>query len=375
MNIPGVCQKKGQTYRRFRVKNAAGKWVDQYVKLPDPSHPKFAEELQRVNGAAKERTVILRGSVRALAIEFRQALANGWTKKTRKKGAKALSPNTRTNYLRYVAMIEASHGSELVASLTPANVYALRNKMANMPGKANNWLNVLKLMLTFAEQGGWIRTNPARDVGLLPIGEHEPWPREVLEQALATASPMLRLAIVSGLCSGQRVSDVITIRHDWLKTGIMELSQIKTNVDAAVAVHPWWREEIDRLEKKSTTILYDRSGKPFGDEDRIQERIRVLMRQLGYVVRDDDGTPLDKLGEPVAEGGKNKPQVLYTFHGLRKNACCYLLELGLTDSDVGLILGMSADTVRHYGKRARAYMVAVRSAETIAAGNIVRMGR
>jgi hypothetical protein len=49
--IPGVCQKGGSTYRRFKVKNADGKWGDQYVKLPDPSDPGFAEELARVNGS------------------------------------------------------------------------------------------------------------------------------------------------------------------------------------------------------------------------------------------------------------------------------------------------------------------------------------
>jgi integrase len=48
----------------------------------------------------------------------------------------------------------------------------------------------------------------------------------------------------------------------------------------------------------------------------------------------------------------------FTFHGLRKNACCYLLEQGVNDSEVGEILGMSAEMVRHYGKRARALMVA-----------------
>jgi hypothetical protein len=43
---------------------------------------------------------------------------------------------------------------------------------------------------------------------------------------------------------------------------------------------------------------------------------------------------------------------------LRKNACCYLLKLGLNDSEVGSILGMSPEMVRPYGKRARALMIA-----------------
>lgn len=355
VSIPGVCQKKGQTYRRFRVKQDGGGYKDLYVKLPDPSHPDFADALAAANKRPEARTEARRGTVRALGIEFRLALSLGWTKKRKKKGDKPLADSTRINYLRYVAMIEENHGSELVSALTPADVFILRDKMGETPGKANNWLNVLRLMLDFASERGWINENAAARVPPLPVGEHEPWPRHVLEDALEYASPMLRLAIVSGLCSGQRVSDVIRIQHGWLKTGILELSQVKTAVEVAVPVHPWWREEIDRVEKRAITLLYDRFGKPFASEDRIQERIRRLMHDLGYV--DDEG------------------QLLYTFHGLRKNAACYMKEIGLDDTEIGLVCGMTPDTVRHYTKRARALVVARNVADRLAGGNIVEMGR
>ncbi|MDH2129859.1 tyrosine-type recombinase/integrase [Sphingobium yanoikuyae] len=375
VNIEGVCQKKGLTYRRFRFYDAEGKRKDRYVRLPDPSDPRFAQELARVNAeaaqsdaAAEARWVPIPGSFGALAREFRVALAAGWTRKKKKKGAKALSANTMENYLRYVAMFEAADftfklksGEQKpvrdmsVAGMRPTHVYQLRDAMADKPGKANNWLNVLKLMFVFAAERDWRGDNPADDVSPLPIGEHEPWPRDVLADALEHASPMLRLAIVTGLCTGQRVSDVIRIRHNWLTGGIMELSQVKTDVDVAVPIHPWWREEMAKVEKKAVTLLYDRAGRPFSAEDRIQERIRRLMHQLGHT--DDEG------------------QLLYTFHGLRKNACCYLLETGLSDTDVGAILGMTPETVRHYGKRARAYMIAVGASAKMTGVTPLKMGR
>lgn len=375
MNIEGVCQKKGLTYRRFRFYDADGKRKDRYVRLPDPSDSRFAHELARVNAeaaqadaAAEARWVPIPGSFGALAREFRTALAAGWTRKKKKRGAKALSANTMENYLRYVAMFEAADftfklksGEQKpvrdmsVAGMRPTHVYQLRDAMADKPGKANNWLNVLKLMFVFAAERDWRGDNPADDVSPLPIGEHEPWPRDVLADALEHASPMLRLAIVTGLCTGQRVSDVIRIRHNWLTGGIMELSQVKTDVDVAVPIHPWWREEMAKVEKKAVTLLYDRAGRPFSAEDRIQERIRRLMHQLGHT--DDEG------------------QLLYTFHGLRKNACCYLLETGLSDTDVGAILGMTPETVRHYGKRARAYMIAIGASAKMTGVTPLKMGR
>jgi integrase len=373
--IDGVCQKKGLTYRRFRYYDADGKRKDRYIRLPDPSDPRFATELARVNAeavqaekAAAGRWTPVAGSFGALARDFRTALANGWTRKKRKKGGKALSDNTMANYLRYIAMFEAPDftfrlktGVEKpvrdmgVAGIRPTHIYQLRDGMADKPGKANNWLNVMKLMMVYACERDWRGDNPADDISPLPIGEHEPWPRDVLEQALEAASPMLRLAIVTGLCTGQRVSDVIRIRHNWLTGGIMELSQVKTDVEVAVPIHPWWKEEMAKVEKKAVTLLYDRFGRPFASEDRIQERIRRLMHDLGHVDDDD--------------------QLLYTFHGLRKNACCYLLETGLSDTDVGAILGMTPETVRHYGKRARAYMIAVGASAKMTSVTPLKMGR
>lgn len=372
VDIPGVCQKNGLTYRRFRYYDADGRRKDRYIRLPVPASPNFHAELERINREhekAGTRVGPLPGSFGALARDFRGALARGWTKKKRKKGARPLAANTLENYRRYLAMVEDGALLYLhprtreqipvrdmdVRSMRPTHVYQLRDQMAETPGKANNFLNVLKLMFVYACQHDWRADNPAAEVSPLPIGEHEPWPREVLSAALEAASPMLRLAIVSGLCTGQRVSDVIRIQHNWLKGGIMELSHVKTDVDVAVPVHPWWREEIDKVEKRAITVLYDRGGKPFRSEDRIQERVRVLMRQLGYV------------------DGNN--QLLYTFHGLRKNACCYLLEAGLSDTDVGAILGMTPETVRHYGKAARAYMIAVGAAEKVTSITLANMAR
>lgn len=41
------------------------------------------------------------------------------------------------------------------------------------------------------------------------------------------------------------------------------------------------------------------------------------------------------------------------FHGLRKNAVIMLLEAGCTESQVGAIVNMSEQMVRHYGRDVR----------------------
>jgi hypothetical protein len=336
--IPGVCQKKGITYRRFRVKLADGRWGDHYVRLPDPSDPRFAEELARLNAAPPARRAALPGTMAALAAAFRAEIT-----------ARRLAPATRENYRRYVDLIQEQHGHRLVTDLRPVHVYRIRDGLAAQPGKANNYLNVLKQMLAFAAERDWRGDNPAAAVDYLPLGEHEPWPAHVLRAALAAASPMLRLAIVTGLCSGQRIGDVVRMQHGWHAETpgggrVMELTQQKTGRYVAVPMHPLWTGELAKLPRRAVTLLYDRSGKPFAGTDPLQGRIRRLMKDIG-----EEGS--------------------YSFHGLRKNACCYLLELGLSDTEVGAILGMDPETVRHYGKQAQVYMIAAGAAAKVLRGN------
>lgn len=71
--------------------------------------------------------------------------------------------------------------------------------------------------------------------------------------------------------------------------------------------------------------------------------------------------------ETIAEGAT------FTFHGLRKNACCDLVECDLNDSEIGEILGMSREMARHYSKRARALMVARGASERMTGGRIFQL--
>lgn len=338
--IPGVCQKGRSTYRRFKIKKN-GKWRDLYIKLPDPSDPRFAEELQRLNSKV-ERPRELQGTIGALIAEYRPVLAK-----------RDMAASTRTQWHYYLGLIQQEHGHRLVADIRRSHCYKIRDKMADEPGKANNYMAKLKALLEFAAERDWIAVNPASKLPTLATGEHEPWPAHVLREALGAASPMLRLAIISGLCSGQRVSDVIKMQHNWHDGRFMRLRSKKTDTSAMVPMHPLWLAEIAKVKKRAVTLLYDRTGKPFTGTDRIQERIRRLMHDLGHVDDDD--------------------QLLYTFHGLSKNAICYLTELGLDENTIEAIVGKTPETIRHYAKEARRWMLAEAAAETVIAGRIDRL--
>ena len=78
------------------------------------------------------------------------------------------------------------------------------------------------------------------------------------------------------------------------------------------------------------------------------------------------------IAEAVAEGTLQPGRKL-TPHGLRKNAACYLFEAGASIEQIGTILGMSPDMVRHYTKRIDARRIAETMAETMTGANVVNL--
>jgi integrase len=324
--------KEGRAYFRRKVKGR-----DFYIPIRlKPDHPLFSAEVERIRNDHR-RSAPIAGTIAALVADYRASSAF----------RSIPSDITRQNYLRYLDMLVREDGHRTVRGIRPAFVAKMRDRYQEAPGKANNWLSVFKTLMDYAAINDWRDDNPAAPVKALPIGEHEPWPAEVLEKALAAATPMNRLAIILGLCTGARRGDAIRIQHTWIRNGVLEYVASKNKTDVAVPVHPLLMEELEKVPRKALTVLYDRAGQPFRRRDALSDRIRALMQSIG-----EDG---------------------YSYHGLRKNAACYLSELGLSDIEIGAMLAMTPDTVRHYTKRSRAWMIANRAAEKVTRGDVLQL--
>lgn len=347
LDLRNVCQKNGRYSYRYKVKGR-----DFYIRLPDIEHPDFAAALAKCRAPGAERVIPYAGTIAALVTEFRASV----------EYRTQIASKTRENYARYLAMYEHDHGRELVKALANRDVRRLRDKMADTPGKANLWLNVLRRLMSFAIERGYRRDNPCAGIKPLELGKHEPWPAEVVERALAVASPMLRIIITTGLCGGARAGDAIRLhwnmmQRDPARPDGWEISFTAEKNDTAVTVpmHPDWLAELGRVPRRAVTLLHDRTGKPFADADALQDRVRTLMRSIGATY--------------IAKSGKRR---VYAFHGLRANAACYLAEQGLNDSQIGAILAMTPETVRGYTKRKRTLMIARGAADAATRGDVLQ---
>lgn len=351
--LKNVIQRGHRLYFRRKV---AGK--DTYVRLPALNAPEFLAEYERLSAPEVERPKARAGTIGWLCVDYRGSA--DW---------KGKSAKTRTNQARYLDLIATEHGHRSIKGVRPVHVYTMRDAFAETPGKANNWLSVFGSLMRHAIRLGLRDDNPAEKVPILKTGEHEPWPADLLRVCLEEATPMTRLAIVTGLCTGQRIGDCVRMQYGWIERGIMSFTQQKVRrggvtKDVSIPMHPFLLDELAKLPRRSVTLLYERTGAPFKTTAAIQERLRALMDKdaVRQVIADLTAR------ETIGEGAR------FTFHGLRKNACCYLIECGLNDSEIGEILGMSPEMVRHYGKRARALMVAQNAAGRMTGGTIVPFG-
>lgn len=342
-------QQKG-AYFYFRRK-LAGR--DQYIRIPAPWDTDFDETYERLCQEEEAKAGPKPGTIGALIESYRRS----------PDFLTEIGDNTRSNRIRYLDYLVENYGDKTVAGVRPVNVYAIRDKLADTPGKANAVVSTFKVLMDFAIRKDMRDTNPADKIKRLELGEHEPWPADLLKVCVEEATPMTRLAIITGLCSGQRVSDCIRMQYGWIKGGIMELTQKKTGKEVAIPMHPLWVSELGRIERRSVTLLYERSGVPFKTTGAIQARLRDLM--ASKAVRE---VHADLVARELIDADQT-----FSFHGLRKNACCYLLELGLADTSVGSILGMSTEMVRHYGKRTRALTIAREAAKKVRSGKIMAL--
>lgn len=305
---------KGRTYYYFD----AGRAIDGgriLLPLPHIRDPRFGDCYAR---AQAERTKI-KNKPGVLTLD---GLIRIYEKSPEFRG---LSESSKRSYSRYLAranlLMRSPRGeSPAVKSVERRDVLALRDRLSDTPGAANQAIRALGALFAWAIDNEKAKDNPAKLVRKYKAKPHEKWPEELLEDALG--DPQVGDPVALFFFTGQRIDDVVAMSWADIRGDHMLVWVKKKDKQIKVAILPELADRLNALEKKATTILTNANGQPW-----TQSGLRQKLQDWA-----------------AARGFKVVP------HGLRKNAVDALLEAGCTAAEVQGITDQSLQMVEHYAK-------------------------
>ena len=301
---------KGQVYAYFDTGKRDGKGKRIYTALPKPSTTGFMDSYATLLGH-RARAANPAHSVANLADTFESSAE-----------FKRLSKGTQRLYSITLKRICEQLGKFPVDSVTPRHTREIVNNRLSGNGARNIFLAVLGVLYTFARRRELTTAEPTKDIQSFRMGQHEPWPDDLLQAALVAEHDRTRLATALLYYTGQRIGDAVKFRWSDIRDGWIYFTQQKTRKPMTIPLHSSLKDELARTRKIGITILGNDIGQPVS-----QLTIRKELQAFG-----------EAHGEQVVP------------HGLRKNAVNALLEAGCTAYEVMAITGQSLAIVEHYAR-------------------------
>lgn len=237
---------------------------------------------------------------------------------------KALSEGTRKNYGIHLRKIVNAFGPAPADELEPRDITRMMDQLSSTPGTANMILSVTGALYKWGRQRFHVayNVNPVQDIQPFEMGSHDPWPANVLEDALKSDNDRVRLAAHLLYYTAQRIGDVCQMRWDDIKGNTIDVVQEKTDTPLTIALHSSLAAELARTRRRGMTILTNWRDAPISPQP-----IRAALKKhvAGYGL---DLVP----------------------HGLRKNAVIALLQAGCTVAETASVSGQSFQMVEYYAK-------------------------
>jgi hypothetical protein len=263
------------------------------------------------------------------------------------EGKGGYSASTHTAYGREIEFMkrDACLGKIARRDMHPEFVQAFMDGICEFPGKQHMCLAVLGKL----EEWAIVRRHLPMQITLgVKIGKshggHIPWTAEHVALAEQHAAPMLARAVTLAANTGQRGSELV--RMGW--PDIEEYEGIRgINVFSRKRKRRLWIPITAELATAMAT--WERTAGPFLRRGDGLWKRETLSYEWG-VERDTNPAlaPLRLANLKLEEGvdpGHDKGLVL---HGLRGHSCVRLHRLGLTDEQIGKLVGMSTEVVKTY---------------------------
>lgn len=151
----------------------------------------------------------------------------------RKKTGGPVADSTLRIYEKRITVMREHFGASLIDKITTKECHSLINRYLS-EGKKKYAFDLKTFMVDVfreAESAGWIPrgTNPASIIKIAkPQASRSRLSLEHFQTILGKSSGWQRTALLLGLVTGQRVSDIAAMRYDQVKGGYLHVQQIKT---------------------------------------------------------------------------------------------------------------------------------------------------
>ena len=228
----------------------------------------------------------------------------------------ALRQTTKAGYASRIEVLRTKHGHRTVSGLTRERIVTgILQPYADRPGAALSILKMLRVLIRYAIDIGWLKHDPSLGIKRPKIQEIRSWTNAEIEtfENHWQIGTKQRLAFALLLYTGQRRSDVHRMTWRDVSGGTIRVVQQKTGHKLAIPIHQELLAALAAAARVHVTILNTEYGKPYtvdGFSDWMRDAITTA------------GLPLDC--QP---------------HGLRKAAGRRLAEAGCTAHEIMAVLG------------------------------------
>lgn len=320
-NLPKYVQEitvKGHTYLYFRHKGRR-------TTLPsDPNSPEFFKKYAELLESTRKPSAkaIADGTLAALIRDYKDS-----------PEFKRLEPETRASYGRNLDRLSPI-AQFPVTSIKRAHLLKLRDKLADRPRAADLFAQVVRRLLSFAEDRQLIEKNPLQKYEKINDEEsHEAWTERDCAKFEGSDPPLPMLtAYLLGRYTGQRRADVLKMQRSDYDGVAIRVRPNKTrkrnkNNELWIPVHSRLKAHLEQLNIEVGPLVFTERGRKYS---------------VSYFSRE--------FAAAVAKAGL----VNRSFHGLRHGAGVALAEAGCSDEEIAAITGhRSKAMVALYTQHAR----------------------
>jgi integrase len=249
----------------------------------------------------------------------------------------ALRKTTQRGYGNVLDQIEAKEGKVAVRSITKKQLKAVyRELLTRGVAVAGLHMRIWRLLLSFAEDEGWIESNPGKKLRIASTPSRTAlWTWEQVktfcDAADAEGAPSMALAVMLAYDLGQRQGDVLALTKSARKGNTFSLRQSKQGEPVKVPLR--WPETKRRLSEAPKTdatqvIVCETTGRPYRPDHFRHEFSRIrnlagLPKALQF--RDLRRTAATEIGD----GGATDDQIrAVTGHRSRNVVAVYVRPTG-----------------------------------------------